>query len=458
MPQVNYETKIENVVKESANVDLNKLNVHIPGTLPKQIVEKHIEYDPTFSEAFLYRFTNLLNGKIYLGIHKGQPYDGYMFSSKNKKFHKDFMDPNSQWKYEVLMYGTFEYVGAVEHAQLKEANAKDNDNYYNNSNGGSKIVLARIKVLQSIVKDIQTNKEYKGCKMMLISVKDLPDNAVQVREFTLDPEHVKSLRDIINDRRSLGHLQVIVLKNRTYGGMTGDLIIDGNHSIEAAKTSETGDEGIMPTLVISEHLHKHLTDLEIDLMATMFNPREENPTLKTDLPTISRQVCAMRLQGMDSNGKEIQDYKDGFHLSKKQKSKVSKLANEMYLEVVPNTSTWINYAVGEEGRKIKEKIKNEHITNDNRTGIFSKCYSTAKYGSQNDLYDMMIWNRDNPHNKITTYKIRWYHKDQKFKDIWKHKWKKNNEYMIDELLKDKGIKRDWTYLDSTRSKLTTKKS
>ena len=57
MPQVNYETKIENVVKESANVDLNKLNVHIPGTLPKQIVEKHIEYDPTFSEAFLYRFT-----------------------------------------------------------------------------------------------------------------------------------------------------------------------------------------------------------------------------------------------------------------------------------------------------------------------------------------------------------------------------------------------------------------
>ena len=185
--------KIENVVKESANVDLNKLNVHIPGTLPKQIVEKHIEYDPTFSEAFLYRFTNLLNGKIYLGIHKGQPYDGYMFSSKNKEFHKDFMDPNSQWKYEVLMYGTFEYVGAVEHAQLKEANAKDNDNYYNNSNGGSKIVLARIKVLQSIVKDIQTDKEYKGCKMMLISVKDLPDNAKR---------YIHALEDFIGARIS----------------------------------------------------------------------------------------------------------------------------------------------------------------------------------------------------------------------------------------------------------------
>ena len=33
------------------------------------------------------------NGRIYVGIHKGQPYDGYMFSSKNKEFHKDFMNP-----------------------------------------------------------------------------------------------------------------------------------------------------------------------------------------------------------------------------------------------------------------------------------------------------------------------------------------------------------------------------
>ena len=41
---------------------------------------------------------------------------------------------------------------------------------------------------------------------------------------------------------------------------------------------------------------------------------------------------------------------------------------------------------------------------------------------------MMIWNRDNPHNKITTYKIRWYHKDQKFKDIWKNKWIGSKEY------------------------------
>ena len=92
MPQVNYETKIENVVKESANVDLNKLNVHIPGTLPKQIVEKHIEYDPTFSEAFLYRFTNLLNGKIYL--IQGE-YDEAAISVAKHFTNKLYILPNS---------------------------------------------------------------------------------------------------------------------------------------------------------------------------------------------------------------------------------------------------------------------------------------------------------------------------------------------------------------------------
>jgi|TARA_B110000977_G_scaffold162379_1_gene207780 hypothetical protein len=458
MPQVNYETKIQNAVKKSANIDLNEPEVYIKGQLPKQIVDDHVPYDKTFSEAFLYRFTNLLNGKIYVGRHKGQPYDGYMFSSKDKDFKKDFMNPNSEWKYEVLQYGSYEYVGATENTLLINANAKDNDNYYNKSNGGSNIVLPRIKLLQSIVNDIRENKSYKGAEMMLTSVKNLPDNAVQVREFTLDKDHVNTLRDIINDKRSLEHLTVIILKDRTYCGMTGDLIIDGNHSIAGAIASETGDEGIIPTLQIPKHLHEDLTDMEVDLLATMLNPRDQNPTLPTDLPTIAKHVCAMRLQGLDSNGKEIQEYKDNFHLSKKQKTKVSNLANEMYAKVVPNTSTWINYSVGEEGRKIKEQIKNEHITNDNKTGIFSKCYSTAKYGSQNDLYEMMIWNRDNPHNKITTYKIRWYHKDEEYKKIWKDKWQNNNEFMIDKLLKNHGIKRDWTYLKPTRSKLTTKKS
>ena len=42
MSQVNYETKIQNAVKESANTDFNEPEVYIKGQLPKQIVEDHV--------------------------------------------------------------------------------------------------------------------------------------------------------------------------------------------------------------------------------------------------------------------------------------------------------------------------------------------------------------------------------------------------------------------------------
>jgi hypothetical protein len=250
----------------------------------------------------------------------------------------------------------------------------------------------------------------------------------------------------------------VSIKNRTYKGQTGEIGVDGNHSIESAETSDFGGEGQMPSLRIPNEKLPNLTDDEIDLLAMMLNPRTENPTLETDFPTIARMISNQRIKGLDSNSKEIQEIKDFYHLTTSQKSKVSKLANDMYKEQVPNEMTWVNYGAGDEKKEVDEIISDEHITNDNRTGIFSKCYSTAKYGSQNDLYEMMIWNRDNPHNKITTYKIRWYHKDEEYKKIWKDKWQNNNEFMIDKLLKNHGIKRDWTYLDETRSKLTTKKS
>ena len=64
------------------------------------------QYNQTY-EAYLYRFTNLSNGKMYIGIHKGYVGDGYWHSSKNKEFRKAFSDSSILWKYEVLDFGTY---------------------------------------------------------------------------------------------------------------------------------------------------------------------------------------------------------------------------------------------------------------------------------------------------------------------------------------------------------------
>lgn len=424
--------------------------------LPKQIVESDIKYDGNNSEAFVYKFICLTkNNKQYGGYHKGKPGDGYMNSSKNKEFAKDWMNPKNKWRYEVNTYGDKEYCKSVENRMLEDANAKDSPNWYNDHNGGSKLKVIRTKLVASIAREITKNKSYKGITPTYIRVKDIPDKSsrLQIREFTLDPSHVTKLRNIINDKQSLDHLMWVSIKNRTYKGQTGEIGVDGNHSIESAEKSDFGGEGQMPSLRIPNEKLPNLTDDEIDLLAMMLNPRTENPTLETDFPTIARMISNQRIKGLDSNSKEIQEIKDFYHLTTSQKAKVSKLANDMYKEQVPNEMTWINYGAGDEKKEVDEIISDEHITNDNRTGIWSKCYSTAKYNAWSDLHDIINWNIDNPHNKIHTYRVRFYHADKEYKKLWINDRKLKNEKAIDKLLNPNNITRKWTYLKETRNKL-----
>lgn len=415
--------------------------------LPKQIVEQNIPYDPNDSEAFLYKFTNLLNKKIYIGIHKGKPFDGYMFSSENEDFHKDFMNPNAEFKYEVLQYGTYQYMQAVEQNMLKEVNAKDNSNYYNNSNGGSKIVLPNQNLVKHIIKSIQDEKSYEGAQVVYTPVKNLPKNRLQIREFTKDPSHVKKLKDRINEKSTLEHLLVVILKDRLYRGQRGDLVVDGNHSIEAVEESKYGKSGSIPTIYLQEHSHSSLPDDDVDLLALRFNPRVENPRLQSSHEDIARQVCKWKVNGLDTNSKEVQDLYHDFHLSKSEKAKVSKIANQMYIDITPNNATWINYGAGKEKKDMQKTINREDAS------VFAKCYSTAKYNAWSDLYDIILHNKNNEH-KIKTYKVYFYHVNQEYKDTWIKKWQSNNEYVLNDIFESKGIKTEFIYLKEKRDKLS----
>ena len=128
----------------------------------------------------------------------------------------------------------------------------------------------------------------------------------------------------------------------------------------------------------------------------------------------------------------------------------------MYEEQVPNSTTWIDYGTGSEGRVVKDLIERECMTHGHNTGILSVCYSSAKYDAWRDLHKMILWNRNNPNKLIDTYKVRFYHKDKNYENKWFKTWAKDNEFVIDSLLKEHGIKRNWIYLPSTRSKVTTK--
>ena len=65
-------------------------------------------------EAFVYCWSNLTNGKIYVGYHKGKENDGYVCSSRNPQFWEDFENPKMEWSRQIVGRGTTEECKTLE--------------------------------------------------------------------------------------------------------------------------------------------------------------------------------------------------------------------------------------------------------------------------------------------------------------------------------------------------------
>ena len=88
-------------------------------------------------EYYIYLTTNLINGKQYIGQHKGKSTDKYYGSGTNivkaiQKYGKE------NFKKEILCYcSTREEADEKEKFYIAEFNAVENKNFYNNQEGGT---------------------------------------------------------------------------------------------------------------------------------------------------------------------------------------------------------------------------------------------------------------------------------------------------------------------------------
>lgn len=95
------------------------------------------------AEAFIYKWINLTNGKIYIGYHKGNLNDGYVCSSHNKLFWDDFHNPKMQWKRDILYKGTSAECLLKEQEILRAL--KFDDKLYNRAKGANIIFTSDVK-------------------------------------------------------------------------------------------------------------------------------------------------------------------------------------------------------------------------------------------------------------------------------------------------------------------------
>ena len=87
------------------------------------------------SDSFVYCWSNLSNGKVYVGYHKGDINDGYICSSKSKTFWEDFYNNDMIWYRQIITKSSIENCIKLETKILKALKNNNGRMYNKNING-----------------------------------------------------------------------------------------------------------------------------------------------------------------------------------------------------------------------------------------------------------------------------------------------------------------------------------
>ena len=295
----------------------------IPKHAPKQIVEYIPCNNPDNQPCFVYEWYNITKDKYYVGYHKGEPFDGYFHSSKDKDFADDFH--TCQWRYTIKDFGSDSLMLSLENQILSKANAKDNPKYYNKTNGiPQEFTMPDEELVFDFADQILNSKSLDEIEPVLKSKEDLSNYVeYQARAESLDAEHEKDIKNRIDDSNGAyaqNELLLTVLKDRLWEGKICDLQINGRHSKNAFLKSKTGS--YIKVLEIPEEKHRHLSTEEVKLLAIALNPTTKTPRKETQSEDIVKIILDYRLKGLTNKSQTIQSILDRFNLTTYKRRKI----------------------------------------------------------------------------------------------------------------------------------------
>ena len=163
-------------------------------------------------DSFVYKWTNLTLGKIYIGYHKGKEDDGYICSSSSSAFWEDFNNSNFEWSREILYRGTMKECQLLESKLLDEINIKSKSVYNNKNNLMFNFDEEIRQKLVNAANKRSKNPEYIK-KLSDASKKqwENPDHKKLIREKNTGKKHSKETKEKIKLARSR---QIITKESR----------------------------------------------------------------------------------------------------------------------------------------------------------------------------------------------------------------------------------------------------
>lgn len=306
--------------------------------LPPSVKDFHTVEEPEVYEGYLYRYTNLNDNRVYVGVHKGYVGDGYWHSSTDTEFNKIFSSSTSNLKLEILEYGDYADMTVSERKILKDNDAQNNPLFINKSNGSAKYFQPDVDAMKALADDI-LNRCYAVTMESVDDVYELP--RLQVR-FEEDADHRREIKERIEDAGgNTDKCSPIVIYERRQGGK--DIVGDGNHTLGGAKDAKHCSE--IPVIRIPEDVHSEYSNQELRGVSNLLNKKPDIIKKSMTVDDAVKYIVGTTTEGTPYDSKGNKDYLEACGSTKRQiggilkKAKIELDTNNLFIANV----VWIDY-------------------------------------------------------------------------------------------------------------------
>jgi hypothetical protein len=381
---------------------------------PNSIEEVNIGKEPPIYDGYLYRFTNLDNSKVYVGVHKGYVGDGYWHSSTDTEFNKIFSDSSSNLKFEILEYGDYSEMTVSERKILKDNDAKSNPLFINKSNGSAKFNQPDTDMMIGLADRI-LNNEFASTKESVDDVYELPRLQVRTAE---DRDHKVVIKQRIEDAGGNTDkcTPIVIYEGRQSGN---DVIGDGNHTINAAKDAKHCSE--IPVIRIPKEVHEKYTNQELIGVSNLLNPNPEIIKKPMSIDDAVKYIVGTYSGGTPHDSNSNKRYLEACRFTKKQISSILKKAK---IEIDKNNlalanKLWIDYKSKPHKQTLDATVEGFRDSN-----TISLSYSSAMFKWDNIFNSIFAHTKYNDKTKSyeptkTNVIITVYHPNPVAEENWK---------------------------------------
>ena len=362
-------------------------------------------------QAYVYRWTHLGDMKFYVGYHKVSKVgldDGYQHSSTNDEFAQVFQDSSSEFKFEILKFGTVEECKNREGILLDRVDAKNNPQYYNKDNGSYKYEEPDID------RCLEFNAQLDDGVTFPITYGPIKDHK-EMEPLQVRTQHIASLQDEIRDRinDARGSTDkcnpVLVFCKRAINDE--DLRVDGNHTVygaAAAKHATTIPEQLIPIDIAAS-----FNEAELRFIANLRNARPEVVKAYISDADAIKYVHNNAEKGIpvdgDINRKALKAYRFSGNKINSLLEKAQKEIDDEEDEA--NGQVFIDYSRSPDNKSLFNRVKRLNAT----AGTCSIYMSSAKTSLERAIE--MIF--DNRQDGVTKCVVVVHHKSKKWADQWK---------------------------------------